>query len=385
MTRTVVLGDLHLVRQTPAGLGRDLAAVLERHAGDRVVVAGDLFDLASDAPHGERARAVTALMEAQPVARAALAGFLDRGGELTLVGGNHDAEIEQPDVAEALRDALLLHGDARSRLCVAPWFVRDRGVHVEHGHYYDPDNAPAHPLVAGQRSLGVHFSAEFMHPTGAHRFLEKTDGTPLTLLVSAFRWYGVRAPYVIYRYFHAAFTALARSGRRFGGDAERRLGEQELESFAAATGHDLDLVRRMVGLGAEPTMSSAARTFARLYLDRVTAVVVAGAGLGAIAGGHEEAGVAAVGLGGLLMLVSQLSGRDRYRGTVVDRLARAAAGIGEQTDAALVVMGHTHREALGERYANTGSFAFPRGAPGRPYLVIEHGPHGPRAERAYQR
>ncbi len=36
-------------------------------------------------------------------------------------------------------------------------------------------------------------------------------------------------------------------------------------------------------------------------------------------------------------------------------------------------MGHAHREAERAGYANTGSFAFPMGAPGRPYLLIEPG------------
>jgi predicted phosphodiesterase len=53
------------------------------------------------------------------------------------------------------------------------------------------------------------------------------------------------------------------------------------------------------------------------------------------------------------------------------------------TGAKLVVFGHTHREALGEGYANTGSFSFPRGAEGRPYLELTGGPDAPRAEARY--
>jgi hypothetical protein len=47
------------------------------------------------------------------------------------------------------------------------------------------------------------------------------------------------------------------------------------------------------------------------------------------------------------------------------------------------VFGHTHREADSGRYANTGSFAFPRGAPGRPFLEIEGTGEAPRAVRRY--
>ena len=46
-------------------------------------------------------------------------------------------------------------------------------------------------------------------------------------------------------------------------------------------------------------------------------------------------------------------------------------------------MGHAHREASDAGYANTGSFAFPRGAPGRPYLELSKGASTPIAERRY--
>ena len=62
----------------------------------------------------------------------------------------------------------------------------------------------------------------------------------------------------------------------------------------------------------------------------------------------------------------------------IEEIARAA-----YSGAKLVVFGHTHREAEDDRYANTGSFAFPRGAPGRPYLEIEGDAESPRAVRRY--
>jgi hypothetical protein len=46
---------------------------------------------------------------------------------------------------------------------------------------------------------------------------------------------------------------------------------------------------------------------------------------------------------------------------------RRAAG------ADLVVFGHAHEIADRDGYANTASFAFPRGVPGRPFLEIANG------------
>src|SRR5688572_13880195 len=113
--RTVVLADLHLVRQTPGDVTADLARFVAAHPGARIVIAGDLFDLSSESPWMPRPRALREALFAHPTARAALAEHLDRGGELWLAGGNHDAEVGSPDFPQALAEALEATGEARSR------------------------------------------------------------------------------------------------------------------------------------------------------------------------------------------------------------------------------------------------------------------------------
>ncbi|AUX21066.1 hypothetical protein SOCEGT47_015440 [Sorangium cellulosum] len=378
--RTIVLADLHLVRQTPRSVTADLAALVAAHPGARIVVAGDLFDLSSESPWMPRPRALREALSAHPIARAALAEHLDRGGELWLSGGNHDAEVGAPDFPVALTEALGLTGAARARIRTTPWFFRDGAIHIEHGHLYDPDNAPAHPLVVGERSLGVHFVEEFIAPTGAHRYLQANDQTPLRLFLSAFTWYGPRAPYVIYRYFHAAIGAMLKSGPLYRARGEATAGAAIVERFTHELGVPRAMVDALLGLAATPTLESAARTFTRLYFDRVIATLSMGAGLAALGLGAREPGAAALGLGALLMGASWASGHNRYAGTVSERLAESAGHVARTTGAKLVVFGHTHREALGDGYANTGSFSFPRAATsGRPYVEIEGSPEAPRA------
>ena len=381
--RTVVLADLHLVRKTPPDVSRDLARLVAAHAGARIVFAGDLFDLSSEAPEMPRPRALREALEAHPEVRAALAEHVDRGGELWLAGGNHDAEVGEPGFGAALVAGLGLAARAEARVRTTPWFFHDGAIHIEHGHLYDPDNAPAHPLVVGQRSLGVHFVEEFIAPTGAHRYLQANDQTPLKLLVSAFRWYGPRAPYVVYRYFHAAFGALAQSGPFYRGRAEASAGEAHVTRFTEDAGVPRDIADALVGLAATPTMESLARTFSRLYFDRVLATLALTGGTAAVAMGRRRAGAAALAGGAMAMAVSWAAGHNRYAGTVAERLSESARHVADATGAKLVVFGHTHKEALGERYANTGSFSFPRGAPGRPFVEIEGGPEAPRAVARY--
>ncbi|HVK70755.1 MAG TPA: hypothetical protein VM694_40145 [Polyangium sp.] len=382
---TVVLGDVHLTRSVPRTVSEDLARLVDAHPGARIVCAGDLFDLSADLPRLPLPRAVEAVFEAHPAAKAAFGRHLARGGELWLVSGNHDAALGLADFRSALVTALDPPAEARTRLRTTPWFFREGDLHIEHGHLYDPDNAPAHPLVVGEASLGVHFVEQFIAPTGAFRYLNMNDETPLRLFLSAFSFYGPRAPYVIYRYFHAAIHAMLRSGRTYQRRAEDEapLGAEEAARFIAELGIPPELVGTMLPLGARPTMASLSRTFSRLYFDRVLSTLAMSAGLSAAALGKKRAGGAAFSIGALAMTLSWARGHNRYAGSVAEQLAEGAARIADTTGARLVVFGHTHREALTERYANTASFAFPRNTPGRPYLEIEQTYGVPRAVRRY--
>jgi UDP-2,3-diacylglucosamine pyrophosphatase LpxH len=385
LPRTLVLGDLHLVKETAEDLTSDLARLVEAHPGARIIFAGDLFDFAASLPRQPRVEAVRATLAAHPAARAALGRHGDQGGELWLLGGNHDPEVGSPDFHGSLLDALGVSPEGRRRVRTSPWFFREGGLHLEHGHLFDPDNAPAHPLVNGTASLGVHFVEEFIAPTGAHRYLQANDDTPLRLLLASFTWYGRRAPHVIYRYFYAAFAAMLKSGPLYRGGHEVSIGRAEAARFADEVGIPRALVDELAALGATPTLTSLSRTFTRLYFDRVLSTLAMASGLSAAGLGARRQGAAIFGLGALLMGMSWAEGHNRYAGTVAELLERGAGRIRGATGASLVIFGHTHREALADGYANTGSFAFPRGAPGRPYLEITGSPEAPRAARRYFR
>lgn len=381
--RTLVLGDLHLVRESPASLVGDVERLLEAHPGARLVAAGDVFDLSADHPGAARDHALREAVEGLPRVKRALARHLDRGGELWITAGNHDAALGDSEHHAELAQLLELRGEARARLRTTPWFVREGGLHIEHGHLHDPDNAMPHPLATEARSLGVQFVEEFVAPTGAHRYLNNNDKTPLWLFLSAFAWYGRRGPYVVYRFFHTAFRALARSGPFFdelGGGSAR---DERLDRFAERHELDREGLDLLAALYAEPTLRSFVGTFQRLYLDRVAATLALTSGAALLATGHGRLARASLSLGALAMGASWALGYDRYGGSVADRLERGAGAIADATDAKLVVMGHAHKEALGPGYANTGSFAFPGDAPGRPFLEIEGGLDSPRAVRRY--
>jgi hypothetical protein len=379
--RTLVLGDLHLVRGSPASLVSDVARFVRDHRGARIVSAGDLFDLSADFPGAPKPRALASAFAQHEEVRASLREHVDRDGQLWFVSGNHDAAIG--DGADGIADALGLVGEARTRIRVTPWFFREGGLHLEHGHLYDPDNATTHPLVVNTRSLGVHFVEEFLAPTGAFHYLNANDGTPLELFVSAFTRYGLRAPYVVFKYFDTAFRVLGQSGPFYRGTAEAVTGKDREDDFAREHDVSMALIDTMLELKRDPTMSSTVGTFQRLYLDRVFATVALAGGLGGLLARRDRLAFTCLAVGATIMGASWALGYDRYRGTVPELLASSADAVARATGARLVVFGHAHREALHGSYANTGSFAFPQGAPGRPYLEIEGDRERPVAVRRY--
>ena len=362
---TLVLGDLHLSTHAPKGVAKDLVGLLGGHRGSRVIFAGDLFDLSSESPRPERP--LEAGFERHADVARAMAEHVDGGGEIVWLAGNHDPEVGGGDVARVLG----LSGEAAARVRVSPWFFRQGGLHVEHGHLFDPDCAPAHPLASARSTLGVHFVEEFIAKTGAFAYLNANDKTPLELFFDAFRWYGRRGPFVVYTYFRAAFSALGKSGRYFGGDAEAARAEAGLGAFLADAGVSEEHARALMNEHATPTMRSLRDTVARLYLDRVTATVSILAGLSAFALGRRRLALVlgAAGMAGLAWSWSR--GHDRYGGKVPARLDDGARRVARTTGADLVVFGHAHEILDRDGYSNTASFAFPRRAPGRPYLAID--------------
>ena len=359
--RTIVLGDLHLATHAPPAVARDLVTLLGRHRGDRVVFAGDFFDTTAEG------------FEAHPHVRRALAEHVESGGETVWIAGNHDSDLV--DVAKAIG----VRGEAAARIRRTPWFFRQGGLHVEHGHLFDPDNAPPHPLASSRGTLGVHFVEEFIAKTGAFHYLNANDKTPLELFVSAFQRYGRRGPHVVYTYFRAAFSALGKSGRFWAGADEAARADAGLAAFLEDAGLGEREARALMDEHAMPTMRSLRATVARLYLDRVTATVSILAGLSAFALGRRRLALVlgAAGIAGLAFSWSR--GHDRYGGKVTARLDDGARRVARATGARLVVFGHAHEIADREGYANTASFAFPRKVPGRPYLEIE----GDRATRRF--
>ena len=363
----VVASDAHLSPEAPE-VASDLARLVATHSGHEIVLGGDIFCLSSDPPTRDPAESIVTTLRAEPSLPAALRRHIGAGGKVTFIAGNHDAGIVRPGVRSALLGLLEL--DDSAPLAVEPWFLRRGKVHIEHGHAYDPDNAPAHPLGPwGYRSepLGISLTRRFLAKRNAFMFAHAHQTTPVEGLKRAFREFGPGAPLLVGQYFASATgicveTAFQRRFRR-----EREHGEQALGDFSERTGIEENVLRELLEARPSPTHSSFSRTFMRLYFDRVVATVGIPTGIAARVFLRSHLGTALALLSAAYLYKSVKRGVDRYSNLPVQRLYEGAELVRAITGAETVIFGHTHCEDETAGYINSASFHYTHRAE-RPFL-----------------
>lgn len=368
-----IASDVHLTREGSATSAERLARLLATHAGHEVVLAGDIFNLSLDAPSRDPAESVQSIIAQYPELVRALAGHLRAGHAVTLIGGNHDAGVVSPGTRERLLSLCEL---SDGRLSIEPWFIRRGGVHIEHGHVYDPDNAPAHPLAVWSpetEPLGIALTRRFLSPHDAFAFAHAHHTTPLQGLKQAFETFGARAPLMVLHYFATSsrLTAEAAVPERLG--PEKARGAAAVDSFVARAGLPDERIRALLQALPRPTHETFGDTFHRLYFDRVLATLGVAGGAARVLFGGLGGGL----VGGALALSSALylrrsmeQGVDRYSSLPVKRLYAGAELVRRVTAADLVIFGHTHCEDEAEGYVNSASFTY-TGRPGAPYLHVD--------------
>jgi len=370
MKPIIVTSDLHLSASGSAGTVRDLTRLMRDNPGHEFILAGDVFNLSWEAPGRSAVESMLGLLSALPELANALRERLTVGAPVTLLAGNHDAGLMSAEIRDALLQRLELGPNAA--LEIAPWFVRRGRVHVEHGHFYDPDNAPAHPLAEwgpDTEPLGIAITRRFVRPSGAHHFSHAHETTPLAGISKAFRVYGARTPLIIAEWFRVAGKLCLETRRSDRFDAERSAGEAALSAFARLVELEPEVLRTLLAAGAVPTHRDFQKTFMRLYFDRVFASVgLLLNGAAYLAWKSRVSGVAGL-LAGLYLIQSVQRTGNRYEDLPVERLRAAAARVRELTCAEAVIFGHTHRVDEVPGYANSGSFGYSQH--GRPYVRVD--------------
>lgn len=369
----VIASDVHLQREGSERSASRLASLLASRPGHELVLNGDIFNLSLDRPGRDPGESVRSIVASYPTLASALGQHLAAGHAVTFIAGNHDAGV----VTRGTRGRLLELcgvGD-QARLAIEPWFIRRGGVHIEHGHVYDDDNAPAHPLAACSpetEPLGISLTRRFLSPHNAFTFAHAHHTTPLQGLRHAFETFGTRAPWMVLHYFFTSGRLTAEAAVPERMNAEKARGEAAVSAFSARTGVAESVVRALLAQLPRPTHEDFERTFFRLYFDRVAATVGLAGGatrvlLGGLAGGALGGAVA---LSSAIYLHHSVSkGVDRYSNLPVKRLYAGAELVRRLTRAELVVFGHTHCEDEASGYMNSASFSYTQRS-GAPYLEI---------------
>ncbi len=367
----VVLSDAHLAPGDGVAVSHDLARLVANHRGAEILLNGDTFTLSGESSEPAAFQALGQLLDDHADLRSALRGHLAAGSPVTLIAGNHDMALMAPASRELILERLEL--GAAVPLSVEPWFVRRGCFHIEHGHLYDRDNAPTHPLARwSPRSepLGIALTRRFVVPNRAWGFAHAHETTFARGLWRALSWYGLRGPAIVARYYATATAVWLEAGRQSQFAGERVAGDQAVGGLAQRVGVPVECIRELVRAAPPPTHHRRRDTFMRLYLDRSMALFVTASAAASLVGPARPLGLIVGALGASYLTVSVVRSGSRYRGRLAPNLRAAAQRVAAVSGAECVVFGHSHREDDGPHYVNTGAFSCPT-PKGRPYFVVD--------------
>jgi hypothetical protein len=160
----VMISDLHVgdpINDRLEDFNRDedferlLLEVIPRRTGwpATLIIGGDFIDFAQVLPnlgrhsYGDRfgvtedesVTKIERVIKGHPRVFSSLERFIDNGGQVLILPGNHDIDLHWPGVFEALQRAI--GGAERPNLCfVNSGEIHERGIHIEHGNQYSFDN-----------------------------------------------------------------------------------------------------------------------------------------------------------------------------------------------------------------------------------------------------
>ncbi len=385
-----------------------------------LVLNGDVFDLLriepeipADGTHLERrfgalttppvaARMVADILVGHPAFVEALADVLAAEHDVVLVCGNHDLELQWPQVQDEVRRALASALAARRaaaalrHLRFEPWFHYEPGrIWIEHGCQYDPENAFRFPLrsrLAESPDVGDVVERDMPLGNFFQRYLYNAFGQITFIVPSS------RANYRYFRFLLAnqprLLVRVAFSQGRFVLQLVRRLARVAAHDWqqAAEAAHRAELAdlaeRSGLGekLGAVDALkfrgADAGRALTGL-LKQAAKLVAGGVGTAVLAlalltaASHAiEALTVGFGLKALLSLVLYLTFGALTASALVAAAVRipgdepvrplrsAAERIGRLLDVPIVTFGHTHDEVVcpitrgsgGGWYFNTGTW-----------------------------
>lgn len=377
-------------------LDETLPQFLEHYAQQgnwQLIVNGDFIDFwnieigtADEDPETVAVQRLHAVLDAYPGVEDALIAFLDAGNSIVFVAGNHDAEFLYDGVcrafAERLQGALGEADDASAitatgvtrldevrpgRVRFVPWFVRDGGGWIEHGHLFDPacsTHAQLSPTRGGRLVKSV---AEVATRRFTNRMPEiDYDAADKFTTMDYVRWalargwrFMVRVVFLYLRMVGGMLALWARSGRV---DKQGRAAhEDRMAKVAKNAGLQMNALKALQNMAPPPSSASVGGVLSVTALDLALSVVVPTLVGPLIAWAFGWSLLAGLGIGLAFGVLAALGVKRRRSPRNVARdMLEVASSVGEVTGTRIVLMGHSHRGSLERRgsvlYGNSGSW-----------------------------
>lgn len=410
MRDLLLISDLHLGSHLKARsrgefvhlaarLDESLPQFLEHYArlGTwQLVVNGDFIDFwnIEIGEHGQdpvelAVERLHAVLDAYPGVEDALISFLEAGNSILFVAGNHDAEFLYPEVAHAFAERLegaldspdgeqlraqitatgitTLDDVGAGQVRFVPWFVRDGGAWIEHGHQFDPacsTHAQLSPTRGGRLVKSV---AEVATRRFSNRMPEiDYDAADKFSTMDYMRWavargwrFMIRVVFLYLRMVGGMLGLWVRSGRV--DKAGRAAHEARLAKLAQNAGLQMSALTALEEMAPPPSSASVGGVLSVTALDLALSAVVPALLIPVVfsmLGWPVVLGlVAGFVVGGLAALGVK---RRRSPRNVAQDMLEVASSVGEVTGTRIVLMGHSHRGSLERRgrviYGNSGSW-----------------------------
>jgi UDP-2,3-diacylglucosamine pyrophosphatase LpxH len=219
----------------------------------------------------------------------ALSAFVKRGNKVIFVIGNHDLELQFPDVQAEVRRQLNLTHREQDRIRFVEWFyISNQDTLVEHGNQYDPYcqcEDPVNPFVKGYNNIYLklpfgNIACRYIM-NGLGFFNPHTDNSYIMTMkdyIVIFLRYMVRAqPLLVLTWFGGSVLTLQRTIRdRIAAPLRNAFTiENRIEQMAQKANAEPRMIREMKELIVPPASSNPILIARELWLDRAFIILVA--------------------------------------------------------------------------------------------------------------
>lgn len=388
------------------------AKVGARQGNWQLVVNGDFIDFwnveigdGAQDPVELAVERLHAVLDEYPGVEDALVSFLEAGNSIVFVAGNHDAEFLYPEVGRALAERLegalafgpelaeqlreqitatgvtTLDEVGAGRVRFVPWFVREGGAWIEHGHLFDAacsTHAQLSPTRGGRlvKSVAEVATRRFTNlmPEIDYDAADRFSTLDYIRWALARGWrFMLRVVFLYLRMVGGMLGLWVRSGRVDKDGRARH--EERLAKLAQNAGLQMSALTALEQMAPPPSSASVGGVLSVTALDLALSAVLPSLLtplLFWLAGWSLMIG-APLGLGLGVLAALQVKRRRSPRNVAQDML-EVASSVGEVTGTRIVLMGHSHRGSVERRgdviYGNSGSWL------DGSHLVVRRGSHG---------